>query len=270
MAPGTKVVQRLASLFVRDDAIKEDVMLKFFLDITGTDYLHFGMWEPGDPLELEYLQAAQERYAEHLLSLIPKGVRSILDVGCGVGGNARKMAERGYQVTRSLPIPTSAGCFSSGPAARSPSSSPALRTTNRRGTFDLILMSESVQYQRLHLSFANAYRALRPGGYLLTSDFYKLDSAREIQVKLPSHFLRDVVETARAQGFLLVHEEDITERTAPTWSTARGSPSATSGPCCASNFRRSGCTCPSPTSWSASSCAFPSKANPSRRSCAPT
>src|SRR5690606_11221288 len=96
VAPGTKVVQRLASLFVRDDAIKDDVMLKFFLDITGTDYLHFGMWEPGDPLELEYLQAAQERYAEHLLSLIPKGVRSILDVGCGVGGNARKMAERGY------------------------------------------------------------------------------------------------------------------------------------------------------------------------------
>ena len=109
MAPGTKVVQRLASLFVRDDAIKEDVMLKFFLDITGTDYLHFGMWEPGDPLELEYLQAAQERYAEHLLSLIPKGVRSILDVGCGVGGNARKMAEArlpGDRArSRSLPAP---------------------------------------------------------------------------------------------------------------------------------------------------------------------
>ncbi|MBO2521467.1 MAG: hypothetical protein CW345_06650 [Firmicutes bacterium] len=216
MAPGTKVVQRLASLFVRDDAIKEDVMLKFFLDITGTDYLHFGMWEPGDPLELEYLQAAQERYAEHLLSLIPKGVRSILDVGCGVGGNARKMAERGYQVTALAPDPYQRRLFLERTGGAIPFILSRFEDYEPARTFDLILMSESVQYQRLHLSFANAHRALRPGGYLLTSDFYKLDSAREIQVKLPSHFLRDVVETARAQGFLLVHEEDITEQTAPT------------------------------------------------------
>jgi hypothetical protein len=127
----TRVADRLVSLFVRNEKIKPDVMLQFYLEVIGTDYLH-------------------EDY-----------------------------------------VPDR--------------------------TYDLILMSESVQYQRLEESFPNARRALNPGGYLLTSDFYRLESARDVKDRaLPSHFLNDLLARAQAHGFELIHEDDITQETAPS------------------------------------------------------
>jgi len=212
-----RVADRLVSLFVRNEKIKPDVMLQFYLEIVGTDYLHFGIWEPGDPLDLEHVQAAQERYAKRLVSLIPEGVRSILDVGCGVGGNARKLLQCGYEVTGLAPDPYQRQLFLERTGGRIPFILSRFEDYVPDRTYDLILMSESVQYQRLEESFPNAYRALNPGGYLLTSDFYRLESARDVKDRpLPSHFLNDVLANAEAHGFELVHEEDITQETAPS------------------------------------------------------
>lgn len=213
----TGIADRLGSLFVRNEKIKPDVMLKFYLDLIGTDYLHFGIWEPGDPLDLDHVQAAQERYANRLLLMIPEGVRSILDVGCGVGGNARKLTEAGYEVTALAPDPYQRQLFLERTRGRIPFILSRFEDYRPERTFDLILMSESVQYQNLDESFPNAYRALNPGGYLLASDFYRLESARGFEGrKLPSHFLKDVLETAERHGFELLQEEDITEATVPT------------------------------------------------------
>lgn len=207
----------LVSLIVRNEKIKPDVMLKFYLDLFDTDYLHFGIWEPGDPLDLEHVQAAQERYANRLVSMIPEGVRSILDVGCGVGGNARKLLEAGYEVTALAPDPYQRQLFLERTGGRIPFILSRFEDYQPDRTFDLILMSESVQYQNLDESFPNAYRALNPGGYLLMSDFYRLESASDVQSRdLPSHLLSDVSEKARRYGFELVHEDDITEATVPT------------------------------------------------------
>lgn len=212
-----RIADWLGSLLVRNEKIKPDVMLKFYLDLIDTDYLHFGIWEPGDPLDLEHVQAAQERYANRLVGLIPQGVRSVLDVGCGVGGNARKLLEAGYDVTGLAPDPYQRRLFLERTGGRIPFVLSRFEDYRPDRTFDLILMSESVQYQQLDESFPNAYRALNPGGYLLTSDFYRLESAREVQSRdLPSHFLEDVLEKARICGFELIFEEDITEATVPT------------------------------------------------------
>lgn len=220
--PFARAAERLTSVFVRNDAIKEDVMLKFYLDLTGTDYLHFGIWEPGDPLDLQHLQAAQVRYIDHLISMIPEDVHSILDVGCGVGGNARRLSERGFEVTGLSPDPYQRELFVQRTGGHIPFILSRFEDYQPDRTYDLILMSESVQYQRLDQSFPNAYRALRPGGYLLTSDFYRLQSARNVEErKLPSHYLDDVLQAALAQKFELLREDDITEQTVPTLEYGR-------------------------------------------------
>ena len=70
-----------------------DHVLKLYSDTIRSDYLHYGFWgEPNsvkiESITLQDIKNAQNRYIEHLASFIPNEVNSILDVGCGIGGNA--------------------------------------------------------------------------------------------------------------------------------------------------------------------------------------
>ena len=49
----------------------------------GLEHLHYGYWPEGLPVSINNLRTAQENYTSFLLSQIPAGVRTILDVGCG-------------------------------------------------------------------------------------------------------------------------------------------------------------------------------------------
>ena len=51
-----------------------------------------------DSLSIDDIANAQGRYIEHLTSFIPNDVQSILDVGCGVGGNAAYLQESGFDI----------------------------------------------------------------------------------------------------------------------------------------------------------------------------
>ncbi|MGH2349472.1 MAG: class I SAM-dependent methyltransferase [bacterium] len=198
------------------EKIKMNFLLKYYLDLTGTDHLHWGLWREGDPLDLEHLQAAQERYADHLLGLIPSDVTNVLDVGCGVGGIARKLEERGYRVTALAPDPYQQKQFRKRTGGRIPFVLSRFEDYAPEASFDLILMSESVQYLPLAESFAKARELLRPGGYLLTSDCYRLDSSRGSGAFLPYHFLTEFLGAARPYGFELLDNHDISEAVLPT------------------------------------------------------
>ena len=60
--------------------IKASPTLRFYNEVLGTPYQHFGLWD-GDPMDLDGLRAAQERYADVLLDWIPKGTQSVLAAG---------------------------------------------------------------------------------------------------------------------------------------------------------------------------------------------
>ena len=80
-----------------------DNVLKLYSEILRSEYLHYGFWDNPDSLELSKITLkdihnAQKRYIEHLSSFIPKDVLSIIDVGCGIGGNAKYLLEKGYKV----------------------------------------------------------------------------------------------------------------------------------------------------------------------------
>ncbi|NLZ44766.1 MAG: methyltransferase domain-containing protein [Clostridia bacterium] len=214
--------EKLASVFIKDEKIRPNVMLKYYLDLSGTDYLHWGYWEEGAALTLENFQAAQERYAGELLKLIPPGVESVLDVGCGVGGNARKLKERGYILAGLAPDPYQEQLFKERTGGEIPFFLTTFQDFQPDRLYDLVLMSESVQYIPLDRIFVKAKEVLPDGGYLLTSDYYRLENSRGVKEHhLPSVYLQDLLEEAESQGFEILKQEDISQAVLPTLQYGR-------------------------------------------------
>ncbi len=195
--------------------VRVQPVLKLYLDLSKTNYLHFGLWKRGDKLTLENFQAAQERYANNLVSFIPKGVKSILDVGCGVGGNALKLSKIGYNVTGICPDPYQEELFLQNTQGKAQFCLTTLEDFEPEKQFDLILMSESVQYIPFKDAFKKIKEILKPKGYLLISDYFKKESARNTP-NLPSAPLKDYLKELNDAGFRVIKKQDITQGILPT------------------------------------------------------
>ena len=80
-----------------------DNVLKLYSKTIKSDFLHYGFWNDPeyvnlDKITLNEIKIAQKRYIENLSSFIPDEVKFILDVGCGIGGNAMFLINKGYKV----------------------------------------------------------------------------------------------------------------------------------------------------------------------------
>ncbi|MEH2454751.1 hypothetical protein [Nostoc sp.] len=80
----------------------QNAAIDYYMGLTNSSYLHYGYWKPisthGEELTLTRLRVAQSAYAAKLLSFIPEGTKTVLDVGCGIGGNAVYLCVRGLGV----------------------------------------------------------------------------------------------------------------------------------------------------------------------------
>ncbi len=185
--------------------------------VFGLRSLHWGLWEEDDARTLSGLRAAQARYTQKLLAAVPAGVRTILDVGCGMGDNAAALAERGYEVTAIAPIANYAD---------------HLATMRRRGVtftqakiemfesdrpFDLVFMSESCGYFTAEVAFEKSRRLLKPGGHLLVCNMFRREP---VPLKVAAHVLSDFLCQAERSGFHLELDEDITRATLPSLELA--------------------------------------------------
>lgn len=197
--------------------MKVDRALRFYEEVLGLGYLHYGLWEEGDPLTLEGVRVAQERYADLLLSFIPEGVRSVLDVGCGTGGNALKLRAAGYEVEGLSPDPYQQQRF--GERTGLPFHLSKFEAFAPARAYDLVLMSESCQYVKLPELFPAVHRAA-PGGHLLVSDYFPFEKTGH-RLEKSGHHLASFQGAAKTAGFTPLREEDITERTARSLDFAR-------------------------------------------------
>ncbi|MBD2188304.1 SAM-dependent methyltransferase [Pseudanabaena mucicola] len=205
----------------------QNAALQYYLDLTGSSYLHYGYWNPipapTDDLTVTKLRAAQEAYATHLLSFLPTDIHTVLDVGCGNGGNAITMLERGLQVEGVAPDPLQKANF--------------LEKTNHRAvfhvntfeefvqnyqklaappTYDLLLFSESSQYMSPESIAEGASQIVKSGGYLLLSDMLRKDP--EYREGMFSNCLvnADLHREMEKNGFKLVTTDDISAHIVPT------------------------------------------------------
>ena len=182
-------------------------------------YLHYGYWPSGLEVDIANLRIAQENYADFLISHIPDGVKTILDVGCGTGETAKKLVDMGYQVDCVSPSP-----FLSKQARERLGSAShifecfyeELQTENR---YDLILFSESFQYINPEGAVEKTFGLLNKDGYILICDVFKKDTLGKSPLR-GGHSLRRFYDIVSEYPLQVVEDLDITEQTAPTLDIA--------------------------------------------------
>jgi len=147
-----------------------DNVLKLYSETIRSPYLHYGFWDDPssvdlDKVTLQEIKDAQNRYIEHLASFFPEDVNSVLDVGCGIGGNAKYLQNHGYEIETLSPDD-----FQRSVIAKKFNGSIAFHHCKFEKfeppkAYDLILESESACYIKIDQGFEKARETLRDDGY---------------------------------------------------------------------------------------------------------
>lgn len=190
-----------------------DWELLFCSHVLGLRSLHWGVWEDGAPTTLDGLRTAQARFTAKLLAAIPEGVRTVLDVGCGMGDNAAALAARGYQVTCIAPIANYADHLATMRDTGVSFVQAKIEGFGSDTPFDLVFMSESCGYFTPEVAFEKSWRLLKPDGHLLVCNMFRREP---VSMKVARHLLSDFLRQACTSGFRVVLDEDITRSTLPS------------------------------------------------------
>ncbi len=178
-----------------------------------TEHLHYGYWTNDLKLDIHNLPEAQENYSDFVISHIPEGAKTLLDVGSGVGNFALKLINMGYNVDCVSPSPLltkHARDILGDKSHIFESNYENLNTDNR---YDVILFCESFQYINLVTALENSLKFLNNNGYLLICDFFKTD-AKGKSVMGGGHRLTKFYDLISRYPFELVKDIDITKETA--------------------------------------------------------
>lgn len=196
-----------------------DMGLLLFKNFLGTDYLHYGLFTDNLEAKITNLPQAQENYAQYLISLIPKGVSTILDVGCGSGRFAHTLIEKGYVVDCVSPESVLTDYAEELLKNKSKVIKCPFQKFESKKRYDLLMFSESFQYIPMKDAVSNAIQHLNPDGYILISDFFKTDAPGKSPLG-GGHKLASWEKVYPEYPIELKYSRDITNETAPTMDVA--------------------------------------------------
>ncbi|MCU0543354.1 MAG: class I SAM-dependent methyltransferase [Oscillatoriaceae cyanobacterium Prado104] len=198
----------------------QNAALNYYLGLTESPYLHYGYWEslpvPAVELTIGQLRVAQEAYTAKLLDFIPQNIKTVLDVGCGIGGNAAYLLDRGFTVEGLAPDPFQKERFLKYTGDRAIFHLTKFENFKATHSYDLILLSESSQYMAAVDIASCAAGILNPGGYLLIADMMRSDANYTEGMFSNCHVVAELRAALSQAGFTLVKTEDISAHIVPT------------------------------------------------------
>ena len=198
----------------------QNAALNYYLGLTDSPYLHYGYWEtlpvPAEELTIARLRIAQQAYTVKLLDAIPKGTHTILDVGCGIGGNAAYLLDRGFAVEGLAPDPFQQQRFLKCTGDRAIFHLTRFEDFKATHFYDLILFSESSQYMSAVDIASGAAKILNHGGYVLLADMMRSDPNYTEGMFSNCHVVTELHSALKQAGFTLVKTEDISAHILPT------------------------------------------------------
>jgi SAM-dependent methyltransferase len=159
--------------------------------------LHWGYWPSREAVSGEDVAADPLRaFSDALLAHIPAGTERILDIGCGLGFNARLLSAKGYRVAHHCALIESTAL-------------PGVEVRCARfdelvadPRYDLLLFSESLNHFPLDEAFLHHCRSfLSARGHILMADDLTEERVQRIESQRLFRILRTV---------------DITDNVAPT------------------------------------------------------
>jgi len=150
------------------------LVAKYFGDAR---HVHYGYWEDGVELNLANLPKAQEAYCDFILSHIPDGTKTVLDVGCGVGGLSRRLLDAGYTVDALSPSSVLNAYARELLGDEAPIHECRFEDIDTTRKYDMIVFSESFQYVNPTKAFENCAALLAPGGHVLICDIFRVKTA---------------------------------------------------------------------------------------------
>jgi MPBQ/MSBQ methyltransferase len=197
--------------------VRDNRSLRFYHEVLGLERLNYGLWNADDELTFENLKRAQLRYEDHLVGLIPEGVRRILDVGCGTGVMTSRLVAAGYEAEGLSPSPAQEQAFWE--RCDAPFHLSTFQDFRPSERFDCLMMSESAQYVPLEQLFPKVTECLPEGGSLVLCDYFTMPGA-EGEIARSGHPIEAFRQAADDAGFRVVEEHDLTERAARTLELA--------------------------------------------------
>ena len=211
-----------------DVADHYDELDRVYREIWG-DHVHHGLWRRGRETPEQAVEALVDLVAERLA---PHAGERLLDIGCGYGATAARLAERfGVEVTG---VTLSAAQLKVAEARAGSLTflrEDWLANSFADGSFDRAYAIESSEHMPDKARFfSEAARVLRLGGRLVVCAWLAAQSASRWEVdyllepicregRLPSMGTRrDYEGLARGAGFALVGFEDLSRQVSRTWT----------------------------------------------------
>jgi SAM-dependent methyltransferase len=196
-----------------------DLELLFATAILRLKSLHYGFWDfPPNTVTLASVRAAQERFTARLMDFAPQAA-TVLDVGAGIGDNARALASRGFHVTAISPDRAHSRHYRKDDRAIQYVCA-GFEEYDAEERYDLILICESLNYFDLRTGLAQCRRYVAPSGHLLVAAMFHRPESQPYDCAMPIDRL-EYVALAKEYGFDLVRGRDVTLNVLPTLAYAQ-------------------------------------------------
>lgn len=181
------------------------------LEFGEARHLHFGLYDSSE--DAQTFVQAQQRAEDALCALLPPPPARVMEVGCGSGALARRLAQAGYEVLALTPLQAEFLALQDCGEANLQVQLGDLPSLASAQAYDVLILQQSAQYLDPLALFARAAQQLREGGALLLAEEFTLDDSLRRHEPRPvlAHFLR----LAQRCGFSAGRQRELGRQVAP-------------------------------------------------------